>query len=158
IGVPGARTGCRNVATAIALARAITATPGLALAGIEAFEGILPDAAAVSSLLARLIETTRAIDALGLFAGEIVLTAGGSAFFDLVAAGFQTLSVSKPVRRLLRSGCYLTHDDFSYAQAFERIAREGRVRLPPGSLRPALQVWAYVQSRPDPDKMLLTLG
>jgi len=86
------------------------------------------------------------------------LTAGGSAFFDLVAGGLQGLSLSRPVRRLLRSGCYLTHDDFSYAQAFDRIASERRVSLPAGGLRPALQVWAYVQSRPDPDKLLLTVG
>ena len=25
-------------------------------------------------------------------------------------------------------------------------------------VRPALEVWAYVQSRPDPDKVLLTMG
>ncbi len=158
IGSPGARTGCRDVAAAVALARAIAATPGLALAGVEAFEGVLPDATAVSALLERVIESARAIDALGLFGAEVVLTAGGSACFDLVVAAFRELALSRPVRRLLRSGCYLSHDDFSYAQAFDRIARERRVDLPAGALRPALQIWAYVQSRPDPDKLLLTLG
>lgn len=158
IGATGARTGCRDVASALAVAQAIAAAPGLLLAGVEAFEGVLPDTDAVMALMQRIAETTRAIDALGLFRGDIVLSAGGSAFFDLVALGFDRVTLSRPLLRVLRSGCYLTHDQFGYADAMQRIVRERRLSLPPGTLRPALEVWAYVQSRPDPDKALLTLG
>jgi D-serine dehydratase len=158
IGATGARTGCRDVTSALAVAQAIAAAPGLLLAGVEAFEGVLPDTDAVMALMERIAETTRAIDALGLFRGDIVLSAGGSAFFDLVALGFDRVTLSRPLLRVLRSGCYLTHDQFGYADAMQRIVRERRLSLPPGTLRPALEVWAYVQSRPDPDKALLTLG
>jgi len=158
VGARGARTGCRDLESAVSLAQAIVAAPGLQLAGVEAFEGILPDAAQAADLIGRLVETARAIDALGLFGREILLSAGGSTFFDLVALGFEGLSLSRPLRRVLRSGCYLTHDDLSYSHALERIARERRLSLPEGSLRPALQVWSYVQSRPDADKVLLTMG
>jgi D-serine dehydratase len=158
IGVPGARTGCRNLASAVELARTISRTRGLLLAGVEAFEGILPNLEAVSELTARLVATARAIDAAGLFGAEIVISAGGSAFFDLVARDFAGLALSRPLRRVLRSGCYLTHDHLGYADDFARMLREQRVALPDGGLRPALEVWCYVQSRPDPDKVLLTMG
>jgi len=152
IGVAGARTGCRTLVGAIA------AVPGLMLAGVEAFEGVLPDTTAVASLMSRVIEAAQAIDARGLFAGDIVLSAGGSAFFDLVAADLEPVRLSRPVLRVLRSGCYLTLDHFGYAQEFERVLRERRLAVPPGGLQPALEVWSYVQSRPDPDKVLLTMG
>ena len=158
IGVAGARTGCRNLAGALAVAQAISAAPGLMLAGVEAFEGVLPDTTAVASLMGRIIEAAQAIDARGLFNGPIVLSAGGSAFFDLVAAGFDSIRLSRQVLRVLRSGCYLTQDHFGYARDFERVLREHRLAVPPGKLQPALEVWSYVQSRPDPDKVLLTMG
>ena len=158
VGAPGARTGCRDLASALRVARAIVAAHGLRLAGVEAFEGVLPDAEAVAALTRRVVSTARAIDEFGLFGQEIIVSAGGSGFFDLVAQGFSDLALSRPLRRVLRSGCYLTHDHLAYADDFARIAREHRVALPPGGLRPALEIWCHVQSRPDPDKVLLTMG
>ena len=158
IGSRGARTGCRDIAGATAVARAIAAAPGLHLAGVEAFEGVLADTAAVAELLGRVAASARAIDALGLFESEVVLSAGGSAFFDLVAEGLQSLQLSRPLLRVLRSGCYLTHDHFGYAGDLQRVLQQHRVELPEGGLRPALELWTYVQSRPDRDKLLLTLG
>jgi len=158
VGVAGARTGCRDVASALAVARAIDAAPGLTLAGVEAFEGVLPDTAAVSAFIQRVVETAIAIDAAGLFSDDVLLSAGGTAFFDLVALGFESVKLSRPVRRVLRSGCYLTYDEFGYAKEQLRMLRERRVELPEGSLQPALEVWSYVQSRPDPDKAILTVG
>ena len=46
---------------------------------------------------------------------EIILTAGGSAIFDLVAARL-TPDLGRPVRGVLRSGCYLTHDHQRYTR------------------------------------------
>jgi D-serine dehydratase len=158
IGAVGARTGCREVADALTVANAIATTPGLILAGVEAYEGVLPDAAAATAFIDRVVETTEAIDDAGLFASAVVLSAGGSAFFDVVAQGFHRVELSRPVRRVLRSGCYLTHDEFGYAQQMERVLRERRVVLPAGALRPALEVWSYIQSRPDPDRAILTMG
>jgi len=158
VGAAGARTGCRDIEAALTVAKAIATAPGLLLAGIEAFEGVLHETDAVSGLMRRVIETASAIDRLGLFFENIVLTAGGSEFFDLVAAGLEPAVLSRPIVRVLRSGCYLTHDDLGYAHDLVRVLRERRVSLPPGELHPALQVWCYVQSRPDPEKVILTLG
>jgi D-serine dehydratase len=158
VGAVGARTGCRDIPSGLAVAKAIGASSGLLLAGVEAFEGVLPDTASVKTFLQRVIDTAAAIDALGLFSADIVLSAGGSSFFDLVASGMQGIAFSRPTLRVLRSGCYLTHDDFGYASDLVRVLRERNVYLPEGSLRPALHVWSYVQSRPDADKALLTMG
>ncbi len=158
IGMRGARTGCRDIASATDVARAIAVAPGLRLAGVEAFEGVLADTSAVAELIGRVDATARAIDALGLFNSEVVLSAGGSAFFDLVAQGLERLQLSRPLLRVLRSGCYLTHDHFGYACDLQRVLHERRIELPDGGLRPALELWTYVQSRPDPDKLLLTMG
>ena len=38
---------------------------------------------------------------------------------------------------------------FGYAAAFRRIVAETTLHLPEGGLEAALEVWAYVQSRPE---------
>ena len=163
LGIPGKRAGCRSHADALALARAIAAAPGLQLAGIEGYEGLLTshdraaDVQAVTDFVAQLVALLRAADAEGLFGAErIVLSAGGSAYFDLVARGFRGLrDTSRPVQAILRSGCYLTSDHGSYHRLLEGLnEREGRQ----AGLQPALEVWSVVQSRPEPGLAILTMG
>jgi D-serine dehydratase len=168
LGLAGQRAGCRSDAEAIAVARAVAAAPGLQLAGIEGYEGLLvsPDRAAdvqaVDDFLARLVVLVRAADEERLFGGaQILLSAGGSGYFDLVARGFARLKpLSLPVLPVLRSGCYLTSDHGSYLrQIGELDAREGRhPKLQGEALRPALEVWSMVQSRPEPNLAILTMG
>lgn len=158
VGAVGGRTGCRSVADATAVASAIARAPGLQLAGVEAFEGVLPDEAAVASFLTEVAAAAKAIDERGLFQDDIVLSAGGSAFFDLVALNFRSLKFSRPVVKVLRSGCYVTHDMLGYAEALTRVFGDRLVALPEGSLKPALAIWTYIQSRPDPGRALLTMG
>ena len=106
----------------MAVARAVASAPGLQLAGIEGYEGLLvsgdraADVQAVDAFVAQIAQLARDADADGLFgAGEILVSAGGSAYFDLVARGFESMGgLSRPVRAVLRSGCYLTSDHGSY--------------------------------------------
>ncbi|WP_270935149.1 alanine racemase [Falsiroseomonas oryzae] len=161
VGAMGGRTGARTVETALEVARAIAAAPGLALAGVEAFEGLLSETAQVDAFLGTLVATARACAAEGLFGTEeVLLTAGGTAFFDrigprLAAAG----DLGRPVRRVLRSGCYLTHDSLGYEQAYRRMRKESiGLDYPPGDLRAALEVWAHVQSVPEPGRAIITCG
>jgi D-serine dehydratase len=160
MGVPDGRTGARDRATAMAVARAVAATPGLALAGVECFEGILPDTDAVGRLIDEVVVVAHALDADGLVPRDrpMLLTAGGSSFFDRVGEGFAAAGFDRPVLKVLRSGCYLTHDTMGYARAFDRIRAETSLKLPPGGLEPALEVWALVQSRPEPGRAILTMG
>ncbi|HEX7387185.1 MAG TPA: amino acid deaminase [Castellaniella sp.] len=161
IGVPGQRTGCRTVAQALTVARRIHGSAALRLGGIECYEGGLAhcdragDQQAVTAFLNGVRDIAQQCDALNLFEDEsVILSAGGSAVFDVVAPALR-LTLSRPVHGVLRSGCYITHDHGFYASMLHNIeAREGL----DASLRPALSVWAMVQSVPEPGLALLTCG
>jgi D-serine dehydratase len=160
IGFSGGRTGARTPKDALAVARSVAGTPGLSLAGFECFEGLLPNPAAVDTFLDDVVGAAEAADSERLIAADapLVLSAGGSAFFDRVGERFGTVALRRPVLRVLRSGCYLTHDSIAYAGAFRRIVDDTTLILPPGGLEPALEVWAYVQSRPEAGRSILTMG
>ena len=164
LGLAGKRAGCRTAPEALEVARAIAAADGLALAGFEGYEGLLVsddherDVRMVDDFLGRLVALVRDADAGGLFATpEILLSAGGSSYFDLVARGFQHVAgLSRPVRAILRSGCYLTSDHGMYRRHIAQL--DARVGEPDAGLRPALEVWSTVQSRPEPTLDILTMG
>jgi D-serine dehydratase len=166
-GFAGGRTGARDLPTALAVARAVkAASPHLVLRGVEGFEGLFAapspaeTEAAVRSFLDFLVEIARQCDREGLFAdGKVLLTAGGSAFYDVVVRRFREAGLAREVEIVTRSGCYLTHDSGLYRRAFEELRQRGGVAGMAGEgLLPAVEVWAYVQSRPEPEKVLLTLG
>ena len=166
LGLPGGRCGARDLEAALAVARAVKASKRLQLRGVKCFEGIVmsPDAevdrARVEKWLEALSELARRCAAEKLFeTEEVLLSAGGSAYFDLVAAKLSAADLGQPSRVLLRSGCYVSHDAGHYARLIARL--EGR--LPegwrvPGALRPALEVWGRVLSRPEPGLAFLDFG
>ena len=161
LGIDGKRTGCRDHATAMQLAREIKATNGLLLAGIECYEGALAtchhehDQAAVAALIQRVQSLALACEKEDLFqCSEVLITAGGSAIFDLVAAHLQP-QLSRPARGILRSGCYLTHDHVEYRKMLRCVSE--RLRLSE-TLKPALEVISSVQSCPEPGLALLSMG
>lgn len=163
LGLPGKRAGCRSAAEVMEVARAVAATAGLQLAGIEGYEGLLvsddreADVRAVEAFVGRIAQLAREADGEGLFgSAEILVSAGGSAYFDLVARGFNGMrGLSRPVRPVLRSGCYLTSDHGSYRRLIGAL--DDREARGPGLL-PALEVWSMVQSRPEPGLAILTMG
>ena len=163
IGFGGGRTGARSESEALALAQALHASPAVHVSGIECYEGLWArgeseaDRVWVDTLMDRVdAVAVRCVDA-GLFEGEEVLvSAGGSAVFDLVAARL-TPTLGRPVRGLLRSGCYVTHDHGTYARMMDamvpRLGRDGA-----DALRPALEVWALVQACPEPGLAIVGAG
>ena len=158
LGAAGARGGVRDAAQAAAVAEAVARTGTLRLTGVAGYEGELPgaDADGVREWLAALCALAVEFDRAGRFADtrEIIVSAGGSAWFDLVAEVFASLpALSRPVLRLLRSGAYLSHDDGRYREVtpFNRVPGEG-------SLRPAFRLWTQVVSRPEPGLALLNAG
>lgn len=166
-GMVGGRTGCRDLTTALAVARAIKAAePHLALRGVEGFEGLVhtgsvtEDVATVSNFLDFLVEIAIACEKGDVFApGKIIISAGGSAFYDLVVRRFSDAGIIREFQVVTRSGCYLTHDSKMYRDAFAELRQRAPEidNLGPG-LTPALEVWAYVQSRPERTKAILTAG
>ncbi len=161
VGVQGGRTGCRGHEQAMALARLAHASPGVRLCGIECYEGLGVkgdfefDAAYADALLQRVQALASECDEEGLFdSHEVIVSAGGSGLFDLVAPALKP-RLSRPVQGLLRSGCYITHDQGHY----QRLGSLINQRLGCGDgLRAALEVWASVQSMPEPGLALLTAG
>lgn len=160
LGVPDGRTGCRTDAQVDATVAAVGGSGCLQLAGIEAFEGVLGQdddgVRRVGRLLDWIVGTAQRLDADGRFvgAGEIVLSAGGSAHPDRVATALgRTWQSTLPRRTVLRSGCYVTHDHGLY----DRAAPFGR-RLPTAPLQPALEVLGAVISRPEPGLALVNFG
>jgi D-serine dehydratase len=159
LGLSGKRAGCRTPDEAMTVARAVAGAPGLLLAGFEGYEGLLSEVAEVEEFIGKLCALVLEADDEGLFgAPEILVSAGGSSYFDLVAHGFKRLhGLSRPLCPVLRSGCYLTSDHGMYRSHLRQLdEREG---VPAGEgLRPALEIWSVVQSRPEPTLAILTMG
>ncbi|MFJ1603350.1 amino acid deaminase [Streptomyces sp. NPDC088253] len=154
----GARTGVRTEAECAAVADAVAATRTLRLVGVAGYEGEVPgaDPERVHVWLRRLTALAVDFDKAGRFEGlaEIVLSAGGSAWFDAVADVFCELpDLSLPVLKLLRSGAYVSHDDGHYRRLtpFTRVPGEG-------ALHPAFRLWTQVVSRPSPEQAFVNAG
>ncbi|MFF6773643.1 alanine racemase [Streptomyces sp. NPDC012637] len=153
------RTGVRTEAECEAVADAVAATDRLRLVGVAGYEATMPqaDAARVREWLHRLVGLAAAFDKSGRFAPdlpEIVVSAGGSEWFDTVAEVFAEIpGFSRPVLKLLRSGAYVSHDDGQYRERtpFNRIPEEG-------ALQPAFRLWSQVVSRPTPAQAFTNAG
>lgn len=151
VGMSGGRSGCRGSEAVDEVARAAALSMRLRLVGVAGYEAatghdVTP--AARHRVTAYLREIREAVDRLAAVfeSDEVMVTAGGSTYFDLVAEELTGWG-DRAVRTVLRSGCYLTHDDGLY-----------RRTSPLAGLRPALTVWAQVTSRPAGDLALLTMG
>ena len=155
VGMPGGRTGCRSRGEVDAVARAAVDSRHLRLVGVAGYEaatGHDTSQEARDGVRAYLREVRAAVDRVGpmIESDDVIVTAGGSTYFDVVADELTGWTGDRVIRTILRSGCYLTHDDGLY----HRTSPLGG----PAGLRPALTVWAQVVSRPEPDLGLVTMG
>ncbi len=166
VGVMGGRTGVRTLEAAGEVAGAIAAADPTVFrfAGVAAFEGVVPGldkgTSPVADFADFVVDVARALPR-SLYAGldEFLLSGGGSSYFDIVAERFKALALEVPVRVLLRSGCYVTHDSGAYHAAQEQAQADAhRHAHHPADLMPALEVWAYVQSMPEPGLAFLSMG
>lgn len=167
-GYNGGRCGVRTVEEGVAVARAVRdAAPVLRLAGVEGYEGLLqtspPEgrdeaAAAVVGFVARLAGE---LDREGLLddADPVLLSAGGSSFYDLAARILAEPALRRPTRIVVRSGCYLTHDTGLYEPLLRRLVERDPLARAEGLVfTPALEVWASVLSVPEPGLAVLGAG
>jgi D-serine dehydratase len=168
VGIPGGRTGVRTLEEGVALGRAVRdAAPWVVLRGVEAFEGIVggADDARIELGVHGILESVTRLAEHGIeeswFApGEVILSAGGSAFFDMAAAVLAVAGRSgTDVRVVLRSGCYLSHDALWYERMQARMRQRAGAAWGAGpGLRNALEVWAHVQSVPEAKRAICGLG
>jgi D-serine deaminase-like pyridoxal phosphate-dependent protein len=152
LGAAGGRAGVRSVEAALEVAAAVEASPVLSLVGVAGWEGSLAgdrSDAAIGTLTDFLDNLVRLHDSVHWGERVPVVTAGGSAFFEIVAARLAPL-VGR-ARVLLRSGAFQIHDDAHYLglSPFANTERE---------FRSAMHGWARVMSRPEPGLALLDGG
>ncbi|MCF3194729.1 amino acid deaminase [Pseudomonas bubulae] len=159
-GVVGGRCGCRSEAEVLALAEAIKAQPGLALTGIEGYEGVIHGDHAVSGIrefAESLVHLAVQLQDSAAFAiDKPIITASGSAWYDLIAESFDAQNAAGRFLSVLRPGSYVAHDHGIYKQA-QCCVLDRRSDLHEGLL-PALEVWAHVQSLPEPGFAVIAIG
>lgn len=161
LGVTGGRTGVRNEEQLNAVMIALSQWNGaLALSGVELYEGVLDDESAIREFLASAVDIARKIAGHGLFRrSPFLLSGAGSAWYDVVAEVFSQAGLHAAAEIILRPGCYLTHDAGLYREAQQQILERNPVaRRMHSGLMPALHIWAYVQSRPEPQKAIIAMG
>jgi D-serine deaminase-like pyridoxal phosphate-dependent protein len=166
VGYLAGRTGCRNTAAIEATVEAITRSKHHRLVGVAGFEGLLgrdaqPETlATVRDYLRRVRRAAEHVADIGALGGAdpVLLSAGGSMYFDLVT---EELSGAMPdgraVQVILRCGGYLTHETGPYSLV-SPFARLPRLADAVGPLEPAIEVWASVLARPEPTLAILDAG
>ncbi|MGE2717997.1 alanine racemase [Mycolicibacterium litorale] len=158
VGMAGGRTGCRTAGEIDEVARAVAASPQLRLVGVAGYEAALGHdltADALTVVTDYLADVRAAVVRLAdrFETDDVLVTAGGSTYFDLVADALTgDWPAALTVRTVLRSGCYLTHDDGLYDRTSPLRAADA------GGLIPAMSVWAQVLSRPEADLALVGMG
>jgi D-serine dehydratase len=160
VGHAQGRTGVRSRDTAFEVARAVADSPRLELAGVAGYEGTIghdrtpATRRRVADFLVFLRDTFIELDDDDLLAeGERVVTAGGSVFFDQVTEALTPLR-ERGAELVLRSGCYLTHDNGYYEQVSPDVDPEWQR----DEFEAAIEVWGRVLSRPEPELALLNFG
>jgi D-serine deaminase-like pyridoxal phosphate-dependent protein len=163
LGVAHGRTGCRSPEEAIEVARLVRSSSRLSLLGVEGYEGVIhstgEEYSGVDEFLWQVRKLATQLDDLELFdhLDEIIVTAGGSMFPDRVVSILGgDWHMSKPTRLVIRPGCYVTHDSVLYSDSGPFGVRTPMDTYP--ALCPALTVWSYVVSRPEPDLVVLGFG
>ena len=173
LGYAGGRTGARTMERALAVLDAVRAHPDvLELAGIECYEGTINLAGADETIQAvdrfldfvlEVLGRARQLDAFQ-GRGETLLTAGGSSYFDRVAAKFTPARRGPGTRVVLRGGSYLTYDHGFYRRKMGELQHRGGIATAAGvldptvALQPALELWALVQALHDPGTAIMTMG
>jgi D-serine dehydratase len=161
LGPMGGRTGVRDETQLRSVLSALSRwRETIVLAGVEVYEGILSEEAAVRSFLERAVQITRSLAGEKQFQrAPILLSGAGSLWYDVVAEVFSAAGFGDSAEIVLRPGCYLTHDVGAYRAAQARILEHNPIaKHMRTGLIPALQVWAYVHSVPEPDRAIVGLG
>lgn len=160
VGVEGGRCGCRNQQQILSLAEVIANEPALSLVGLEGYEGVVhgddPESG-IRTYAQYLVDVAVELEAAGRFAEQNpIVTASGSAWYDVIAEAFDGAPVNGKFTPVLRPGCYVVHDHGLYRDAQSAVL-DRRPDLQQG-LEPALEVFAQVQSLPEPGLAIVALG
>ena len=165
IGINGGRCGVRSENDIDTLFSFILDCSNLSLQGIEFYEGVIHGQNEIDeirkflkfiSCLAERYLKTQSFDT-----DQPIITGAGSAFYDLVIEMLSSLPVS--YKKIIRPGCYVSHDTGIYDRAQKNV--RSRLEHSPllcfdieGDLLSAIEIWAYVQSKPEKNKLIINIG
>lgn len=165
------RAGARTTAQAEAIADAITAAGRLKIAGVATYEGAAAQPepgrtdAVISGLLAMTADMFLRLRARVGGGSPLIVSAGGSVFFDRVVAALSPVVFGDGnATLLLRSGAIFFHDHGTYDRSLGALdARKGFAiggisASARHSFRPALRLWTEVLSRPEPGLVICGMG
>lgn len=155
IGTDMGRGGVRDLDLAVTIAKGISEDERLNLRGVTGFEGAVPNAARteqgedfVTKFCKKIVEAAKRIY-LYKSSHEFIISAGGSAYFDIVAR--ELSKFDEPRILLLRSGGYVTHDSRYYEEIYPFKGSND-------AFLPAIEVWTQIISAPEKGFGVLNLG
>lgn len=163
MGVSGGRCGCRRAEEALSLAAVISQQPHLCLKGVEIYEGVIHGEEAegnIRSFIETALGVADRLSVEGFIEGNSIVTGAGSAWFDVVCEHFSDTS---NLEAIIRPGSYTVLDTGIYQIAQEKLLQRSNRKKSYASQSPlrlesALEVWAYVMSRPEPNLVIAGLG
>lgn len=156
IGKSQGRTGVRDLVLAERLVDMISASEKMNFAGVSGYEGTFGKDRSQQSIdkvrdfLQTLVAFAISVQAKG--PNPFMVSAGGSAFFDLVVDELKPVTQDSNFKVILRSGGYVTHDHGFYAEVYPFV------NDPEFTFFPALEVWSIVNSKPDSDLFIVNGG
>ena len=160
LGIKKGRCGVNDEKRLLALIAHIKAYPALKLAGIEVYEGVLEHKADVEAFLKNAIDQCQMLMTDHAFdSQEVIITAGGSAWYDVVCKVFTQAERSNNMKMIIRPGCYVAHDQGIYEQAQQGVlARSELAGKIENELSSCLEIFAYVQSLPESGRAVIGMG
>jgi D-serine deaminase-like pyridoxal phosphate-dependent protein len=157
IGAVGARTGIRDLELLKIILAEIAKDERIYVRGVSGFEGVVPGGNRNSDGIEKLRNFLRHIVAAAKITapfireGKIIISGGGSSFFDYVAEEFA--KYEGDAQFILRSGGYVSHDHIGYENMYPFMGAPDSERF-----YPALELWARVLSVPEADLAMLNYG
>ncbi|MGO2168412.1 amino acid deaminase [Pseudoalteromonas sp.] len=160
LGVPGGRCGVVDSKKLQQLVTKTSQFSSLKLAGIEVYEGVLSNKNDVTRFLNYAVEQCKKLIETNAFDTEkVIITAGGSAWYDLVCDAFAPNNMLDNMIPIIRPGCYVAHDQGIYENAQQQVLARNPLACNIGSdLQSCLEIWAYVQSVPEPGRAIIGMG
>jgi D-serine dehydratase len=160
LGVPAGRCGVVDSKTLEQLVKKISQFSSLQLAGIEVYEGVLRSQQDIVEFLNYAVSQCKTLIEDNAFdTQQVMITAGGSAWYDLVCDAFHPKNLLHNMVPVIRPGCYVAHDQGIYENAQQQVIARNPLACNIGSdLQSCLEIWAYVQSIPEPGCAIIGMG
>jgi len=165
IGVTGGRSGVRHKKDVHQLVAEIQSSDNLSFQGLEFYEGVIHgenEEEAIRQFIDNTCDIFIQLCSMSVFdTNNPIITGAGSAWYDLVIEAFQNITINS--RKIIRPGCYVSHDKGIYQVAqdnvLKRIEKSNSFNVNIQSdLKSAIEVWAYAQSCPEKNLIIVNLG